>query len=134
MRRDEANQPIAHHLVWFPPDGQTRQVAPTDWGPQLVSVVRAPYDAVSPIFMESALGLDPHQRIRQLFAAELAQLSPRVRVEGPAIMIYRTDVVLAVDESFATRARWWRRWPRVAALLVWLGVALLLWLVGLLVR
>lgn len=132
VRRDDAGRPIIHHLVWFPPDGDTREVAPTDWGPQLVDAVRDPYDAVSPVVTYDFLGLDlnPHQRVRQLFAAELAETSPRVRVEGAAEMVQLSPAVHRVDDPFAAPGRWRRRWPRVAAAAVWLGGAALLWLLG----
>lgn len=130
VRRDNVGQPIVHHVVWFPPDGDTCLVAPVDWGSQFVAAVRAPYDAVSPIVMATFLDLDPHQRIRELFVAELAQVSPRVRVEGAAVMVYLSPTVHPVNEPFAALGRWWRRWPRVAAAAVWLGGAAVLWLIG----
>lgn len=129
-RRDDEGRAIVHRIVWFPPDGNTHEVAPADWGPQLVAAMHEPYDAVSPIVMERFLGLDHRPRIREIFVTELAQVSPRVRVEGPAVMLYLSLTAHPVNEPFAALGRWWKRWPRLAALLVWLGVALVLYLVG----
>jgi len=92
QRRDVRGRAVTHHLVWFPPDESSpRFVAPADWGPQLVAALAPAFDAAFALDVstrDDGRDLDPSSEVARVFTRELARVPPRLRLTGPAVMVY----------------------------------------------
>lgn len=91
-RRDVRGRAVTHHIVWFPPDERSaRMVAPADWGPQLVAALAPAFDAAFALDLpgqDDGVDLDPSSEVARVFTRELARVPPRLRLTGPAVMVY----------------------------------------------
>lgn len=120
-RLDARDRPVAHRLVWFPPDGVIPASVPADWGPCLVAALAPAYDLVFKVIRD-------RNRMLEIAYQEALALGPRFHMVGPAVATRgRRNFVIWPDELPSRPGDQWR--PLVTWLLFWSGTFALIALV-----